>query len=132
MSYVDSALVSGESVVYAGRFHWTDKLAAWLLLALVVGIFLWIRIWTTEMAVTNRRLIYKRGWIFRTTEELSLRRIEEVNLRQSILGRIFGYGTVRVQGMGGSDIRLPTMAAPMRFKKELQEAQVQAEELRRH
>ena len=127
MSYVDSALVSGESVVYAGRFHWTDKLAALLLCFVGIGILLWIRIWTTEMAITDRRLIYKRGWIFRTTEELSLRRIEEVNLRQSILGRIFGYGTVQVQGMGGSDIRLPTMADPMRFKRELQEAQVGAE-----
>ena len=132
MSYVESALVSGETVRYTGYFHWTDRLGAWLLLPLVIGLFLLLRIWTTEMAVTDRRLIYKRGWIFRTTEELSLRRIEEVNLRQGILGRILGYGTVQVQGMGGSDIRLPSMGDPMRFKRELQEAQVLAEELREH
>ena len=33
------------------------------------------------MAITNRRFIYKRGWIARKTEEMSLHRIEEVNLR---------------------------------------------------
>ena len=61
---------------------------------------------------------------------MSLHRIEEVNLWQSILGRIFGYGRVQVQGMGGGDIRLPDIGSPMRFKRELDEAKAWAEAAR--
>lgn len=127
MGYVDRALVSGESVLHEARFHWLDKLTAGCLCLVVVGLPWVLSMWTTEVVVTTRRVIYKRGWIARRTEELGLRRIEEVNLRQGIAGRLLGYGRVYIQGMGGSDIALPSLADPMGFKHALQEAQVQAE-----
>ena len=124
MGYVSRALVSGEHVLYTARFHWTEKLAALLLCAAAgLGLLLIARMWGTEMAVTTRRLIYKRGWIGRKAEELTLHRIGEVNLHQSVMGRILGYGNVHVRGMGGGDIALPTMSKPLRFKRALQEAQ---------
>ena len=127
MSYVSRALVDGEQVQYKGHFHWMAKFFAFLLCFVVLGLIWVIAMWSTEMAVTNRRLIVKRGWIARRTEELSLHRIEEVNLRQGVFGRILGYGKVQVQGMGGGDIALPTIGSPMRFKRELQQAQARAE-----
>lgn len=128
MNYVRKSLVTGERIVHEGRFHWTCKLAAvfWLLLV-VPGLIMLVRIWTTEIAVTNRRLIYKRGWIARKTDEINLNRIEEVNLEQGVLGRMLGYGKVFCQGTGAGEIDLPTMADPLRFKRALQEAQVLAE-----
>ena len=127
MSYARKSLVTGERIVHEARFHWLSKLVAVLCLPLVVGLFMWIRIWTTEIAVTNRRIIYKRGWIARATDEINLNRIEEVNLRQSVAGRLLGYGKVICQGTGVGEIELPTIDDPLRFRKELQEAQVQAE-----
>ena len=127
MSYARKSLVTGERIVYEARFHWTSKLAAVLCLPFVVGLFMLIRIWTTEMAVTNRRIIYKRGWIARVTDEINLNRLEEVNLQQSVAGRLLGYGKVICQGTGVGEIELPTIDDPLRFRKELQEAQVQAE-----
>ena len=129
MSYVNSALVTGEQVLYEGHFHRTDKLHALLWCFVGVGLIWVIWMWSTEMVVTNRRVIYKRGWIARKTEEMSLRRVEEVNLRQGILGRILIYGKVQIQGTGGSAIHLPRIGAPMRFKRELQEAQARVEML---
>ena len=128
MSYVGKSLVTGERIVHEGRFHWTYKLAAifWLLLV-VPGLIMLLRIWTTEIAVTNRRLIYKRGWIARKTDEINLDRIEEVNLQQGVLGRLLGYGKVFFRGTGAGEIELPTLAGPLRFKRALQEAQAQAE-----
>ena len=128
MGYVSESLVTGEHVVHEGRFHWIYKLAAWLgLLLIIPGLMMFLQIWTTEIAITNRRLIYKRGWIARTTDEISLNRIEEVNLHQGVLGRILGYGKVICKGTGSGDVELPAMDAPMSFKRALQEAQVQAE-----
>ena len=44
---------------------------------------------TTEIAVTNSRLIYKRGLVARYVGEIAIDRIEGVNFLQGILGRLF-------------------------------------------
>ena len=117
MSYVKKVLVPGEQIRYRGHYHLMFRL-----------LYFWLPWrWTTEWAVTSRRLIFKRGWISRKTEELGLHRIEEVQLRQGLLGRIFSYGKVYVQGTGGGDIILPSMGSPMRFKRELDQAKARAE-----
>ena len=60
----------------------------------------WFNIWTTEIAVTNRRVIYKTGFIRRKTNEMNMGKVENVIVDQSILGRILDYGDVKVQGIG--------------------------------
>ena len=92
MSYISQTILPGEQIRYEAHFHWLEKFGALVLCFVVVGFFYIIWMWCAEMAITDRRMIYKRGWIIRRTEEISLHRIEEVNLRQSILGRILGYG----------------------------------------
>jgi uncharacterized membrane protein YdbT with pleckstrin-like domain len=52
--------------------------------------------WITEIAVTDRRIIYKRGFINRHTEEMNMDKVASVDVDQSILGRILDYGTVHV------------------------------------
>ncbi|HKJ73991.1 MAG TPA: PH domain-containing protein, partial [Alphaproteobacteria bacterium] len=92
MGYVEQTLAEGEVIVHRARFHWLYTAGAilWLVFLgiLVIGVFMFfkmmIRKWTTEIVVTNRRLIYKLGWISRDSEEFSLSRIEEINLDQSI------------------------------------------------
>ena len=77
-----------------------------------VAAFCWIMYqpWTTEIAITNLRLIYKRGFFQRRTNDLQLRAIEEVQLRQNFWGRIFNYGNVEFHGTGVDDLRLPSEA----------------------
>ena len=130
MSYISQTILPGEQIRYEAHFHWLEKFGALVLCFVVVGFFYIIWMWCAEMAITDRRMIYKRGWIIRRTEEISLHRIEEVNLRQSILGRILGYGKVQVRGMGGGNITLPTIGSPMRFKQALDKAKAIAEEAR--
>jgi uncharacterized membrane protein YdbT with pleckstrin-like domain len=60
---------------------------------------------TTEIFVTTKRVIFKRGWISRNTVEINLNRVEGLDVNQSILGRIFNFGTVTVRGTGiGSEL----------------------------
>ena len=77
-----------------------------------------IRQWTTEIVITDRRFIYKTGWIARHAQEFSISRLESVNLEQSVLGRLFDYGFLELHGTGLGDIKLPgILAAPAEFRR---------------
>ena len=127
MSYIEQVLGDDEKVVYQARLPRYLYAFAWLSLILLgvvgVGILIFfsimIRIWTTEIVVTSLRVIYKRGWISRSTEELALQTVEEVNLQQSVLGRMMGFGRVHIRGSGEGEISLPNIADPLGFRRAL-------------
>lgn len=81
---------------------------------------------TTEIGVTDVRLVYKRGLVARAVGEINIDRIEGVNVLQGILGRIFGYGRVMVRGMGVGEVVLPPVEQPIRFKKAIEKARSMA------
>ena len=81
---------------------------------------------TTEIGVTDIRMVYKRGLVARAVGEINIDRIEGVNVLQGILGRIFGYGRVMVRGMGVGEVILPPISQPIRFKKAIEKARSQA------
>lgn len=96
------------------------------MVSLVLGILLFLQMIvvrsTTEIAITSSRLILKEGIISRNVDEMSVDRIESVHVIQSILGRILGYGTVMVRGMGIGEIVLPPVADPIGFRNALEKA----------
>ncbi len=77
---------------------------------------------TTEIAITNNRLIYKRGLIARQVGEMSVDRIEGVNILQSIFGRIFNYGRIAIRGMGIGEVILPPIQDPVAFRQAIERA----------
>lgn len=60
----------------------------------------WFIRWMTEIAVTNLRVIYAKGFIQRHSEEVNMDQIERVDVDQSMLGRLFNYGDVTIHGTG--------------------------------
>jgi hypothetical protein len=74
-----------------------------------------IRQISTELVITNRRVIAKYGYISTTTYELMLPKVEGANIDQTIPGRILGYGTVMVKGTGGGISPIHHVANPYRF-----------------
>ncbi|MCK5384477.1 MAG: PH domain-containing protein [Alphaproteobacteria bacterium] len=79
---------------------------------------------TTEIAITNNRLVYKRGLVARHVGEISIDRIEGVNVLQTILGRIFDYGRVMIRGMGVGEVVLPPIEDPITFRRAIEEAKI--------
>ena len=77
---------------------------------------------TTEIAVTTSRLVYKRGLVARYVGEMSIDRIEGVNVLQTVMGRIFNYGRIMVRGMGVGEVILPPIADPIKFRKAIERA----------
>ncbi|MGY9001027.1 MAG: PH domain-containing protein [Rhodospirillales bacterium] len=127
MGYVQNTLGNGETIEFEIKFHWLYKVTAWLALIIlgvfVIGVIIFfsmmIRKWTTERVLTNLRFIKKTGWIRRNTEEIPIDRMEEVNLNQTIFGRIFGYGNVTISGMGIGKINLKMIDDPLDFQRKL-------------
>jgi len=79
----------------------------------------WFTWWTTEIAVTNHRIIYKAGLIRRDTVEILMDKVESVDVDQSILGRLLGYGTVTVRGTGAGFEPLKRIAQPIELRNHI-------------
>jgi uncharacterized membrane protein YdbT with pleckstrin-like domain len=90
-------------------------LIGWLVVALSALLFLhaWFVRWITELAITNHRVIYKRGFLNRHTVEMNMDKVETVDVDQSILGRMLDFGTIRIRGTGQGIERLERIATPI-------------------
>jgi uncharacterized membrane protein YdbT with pleckstrin-like domain len=146
MSYAKSVLQPGETIIAAGRLHWiiywpalfillvgtasvwwawaharSDALisiaaAAFGVLFLAMFLRAWFIRWITEFAVTDRRVIYKRGFIWRETAEMNMDKVETVDVTQSVFGRMLDYGSIHVKGTGSGIEHLHQIASPLSLR----------------
>lgn len=138
MRYIDESLAPGEELLQRGRWpglFWFGAWAALIVLGIaIVGIFIFVRaaivMNTTDFAVTNKRVILKRGWLNRRTQELAVASVEGVTLEQSWWARLWNYGHVIVTGTGDAVIRFPAMADPVAFRRAIETARAGEKEVR--
>lgn len=147
MGYVSSNLLPEESVVYSGKVHWFVLIPGFLFLIIgflvapiedetgwmfFIGLLLIlygigriidaiVKIYTTELAVTSKRIIAKLGLIRRETIELNHNKVESFKVDQSILGRVFGFGTLTINGTGGIQTPIRTVTKPLEFRRKAME-----------
>jgi uncharacterized membrane protein YdbT with pleckstrin-like domain len=148
MSYVQRVLQPGEQVRHTSSIHWIvywpgvavaflAGVAFWLSQTLLltglwrytayalalVAVFLliqqWFQWWVTEIAVTNRRVIYKKGLIRRQTNEMNMDKVESVKIDQSIIGRMLDYGNVKILGTGEGFETLRTIPGPIELRNSI-------------
>ena len=74
----------------------------------------------TEMAVTNKRVIIKVGYLTKRTIELFLSKVESVEVEQSVGGRMLGYGSITLRGTGGTNEPFSHVADPLEFRRQVQ------------
>ena len=120
-SYVLDNLGNNEEVVYWGNIHWINFISLRSFFTLFILPIL--DNWTSEYAITNKRVIIKVGLIRRRTVEMNISKIESINVDQSILGRILGYGDISIVGTGGTKESFDTLSSPIQFRKKFQELQ---------
>lgn len=97
----------------------------WLAIAIAVVPFAeLVRIfldWVNEKyLITNRRVMEVKGIINKHVRDSALEKVNDVDLTQSLVGRILGYGTVQI--ITGSDIGVNMfrrISNPVRFKREM-------------
>ena len=160
MTYVESHLAAGETVIYQTRLHWIVMVGHIFLGCLLLGlpgVFLlyyaasqagiesktlhimegggvvllvcgvvailmgMVRRNATEMALTNRRVVIKTGLGGRTTIEMLLNKVESIEVSETVLGRMLGYGTIVVIGTGGTPEPFHRVAHPLEFRSKVQQ-----------
>ncbi|MEO5691774.1 MAG: PH domain-containing protein [Usitatibacter sp.] len=130
MSYIEESLIEGETVIHTARVSWWSQfwllLLGVVLLVVVVGLFFlvaaWIKVRSTEIAITNRRIITKFGFIKRHTVEINLEKVEALRVEQGFMGRMLNYGTIFISGAGTSVAPLADIADPLVFRRKFMEA----------
>lgn len=145
MNYIQKNLLSGEEIKYVAKLHFF--LFVQPIILLIIGAFLasspkeisamthyagllilffgivsllsriLIKV-GSSYAVTNKRVILKTGVISRRAVDLILAKCEGLHIKQSILGRIFNFGTITVT-TGGASSSYPYIADPLAFRKEI-------------
>ena len=142
MSYIDENLLPDEHVVCRAELHWI--IFARAILVLVVGFVLlfvprigqaglvvlllgvvmlappFVAYRTTELGVTNKRVIVKTGLVRRRTLELLLRQVEAILVDQSLLGRLFGFGSITLTGTGGVREIFHRVRDPLELRRRIQ------------
>ena len=111
LALVFALVPSLHPVADPGRMYLGTVVVA--LLSFVEGLRVTILQATTEFVVTDKRVIYKRGWISRRTEEINITKVESVDVDQDVVGRVLGYGSVLLRGTGGSWEPLRLVADPL-------------------
>ena len=129
-------LQNGETVTYQARLHWIlfapplalfvgglamigwqPRSAIGLLLASAVAmVATYVKFASTEIVITDARVIYRTGLIGRKSIEMRKDRIESIDVSQSVLGRILDFGAVTVKGTGGGIEALQNVAAPFEVR----------------
>ncbi|OIZ95792.1 hypothetical protein A1D18_01280 [Candidatus Rickettsiella isopodorum] len=140
MNYINKTLLPDEKVIYCSHPHWIIIFRSLMGLILIAG-FLMIGGWLTlllislfsllglatclsglivyyssEFGITDKRVIMKSGLITRYAYENSLDRIEGIEISQSIMGRIFDYGSIRIRGVSGTNELFSAVCHPFRFR----------------
>jgi uncharacterized membrane protein YdbT with pleckstrin-like domain len=129
MSYIEESLSAGEKIEGLFRLHWLAwaPMVGWIILGfvtfgitLIFALYEFLRLRFLEQGVTNKRVILKKGIISRRTDEMKLTSIETVEIDQGVIGRMLGFGKVRLTGRGTSDFVFRNIDDPMSVKRQIE------------
>jgi membrane protein YdbS with pleckstrin-like domain len=150
MPYLDNNRIEGEKVLYHAHLHWIALLKHILIVLLLIAAALTLLYFASQTAsadnadlmkrisyilisisiipiaagaikrssggyaVTNKRVVVQTGAMF-------LNKIESIDVEQTTLGRMLGYGTVVIRGVEGSLEPFTLVESPLEFKRQIEE-----------
>lgn len=91
------------------------------ILGATMCLFYFVLMVSTELGLTDRRIILKKGLFFVDVKEIDLDEFKAADIDHGFLGRFLNYGYIRLDSRFISDATLPAIAGPYRFLKALNE-----------
>lgn len=125
-----STLASFSATIYGKPlYQWTALVLFFIAIYLAIKAFIMYQ--TSEYGVTDKRIVMKTGWIQRRSIEIFLEKVEAIYVDQTVIGRIFNYGTIIIVGTGGSKDPFLYVPQPLLFRNRAQQ-QIDNMEEKRH
>ena len=119
MGYIEKTLVGDEKIEKHFKLHWIVYVKHILFFWLFFPIIWLVQAVFIEYALTTKRVVTKEGIISRDSEEMRLVKVETVEVKQGIIGRMLGYGNVHISGTGSSNVIFRTVSNPIEVKKSI-------------
>ncbi len=121
MSYIQENLMKDEKIIHEATTHWGIFISMRSLLTL--GILPFLELKTNSFAITDKRIVMKAGILSVNLLDSNIKNIASISVEKPLLGRIFGFGTVQINGVGTND-GFKFVSNPDLFKKKFNEATV--------
>lgn len=133
-----------DSIVYQARLHWI--IFAWPVIAfaivVAIGVYfepvrqpsmllgvlllLWViatygRYHFCSLTIIENQLILKNGFLTRQTMNIPLNKIESIDIRQTLVGTVLGYGNLEIVGTGGSRGLMTYVSKPLTCRRYIEQ-----------
>ncbi len=151
MSYVRDTMQKDEEVLVTPKLHWVNYILPYAVIATAIvlagltfvlrshdygflmagvmlafyGVYVMLELKFREMAVTNKRVVVRRGVIASDGDEMKNFALTSIEVEQTVLGRIFNFGNICFASAGsGRMVRLVfnNVDNPRRLKAEIEDA----------
>ena len=108
----DMSLTEGEIPIWFGQMSWVSMwlvfLIALIFVFTIIGFFIsvlllvyaWIDISTSEYFISNKRIYFKRGLISRVLNDIKIEWVTNIFVQQGIVGRILNFGNIGISSPG--------------------------------
>ncbi|MBR1545050.1 MAG: PH domain-containing protein [Alphaproteobacteria bacterium] len=73
----------------------------------------------TEMVITNKRIILKKGIIINEVKEIEINQCQKINIKKGFFGTIFNYGTIKFSEFD-SKMKWKGISNPKKIKNEIE------------
>lgn len=136
--------MSKQRVIYQARLHWI--LFVWPVVLLLLGLWLsfsfvsfrevgvlaifiaiawgglmWLTYQFSSLTIKEKQVILRSGILVRQTIDIPLTKIESIDIRQSILGSLFRYGSLLITGTGGTRQWMGYVAKPLTCRRHIEQ-----------
>lgn len=124
--YVEKNLNNNEQIVKNAELNGIVLFWSWfwgilfcwvLLIPTIKAIAKTIAFKNIELALTNKRLIGKKGFVHRETLDIPLNKVESIHVEQSLWGRMFHYGEIHISTSGFTNLYFEMVKNPDDFKR---------------
>ena len=92
-----------------------------VVVAVIWGIMTWVTYQFSSLTIKKGQVILRSGFIVRQTIDVSIAKIESIDIRQSIAGSIFQYGFLMITGTGGTRNSMNFIAKPLTCRRYIEQ-----------
>ncbi len=136
--------MENQQVVYQARLHWILFVwpisflvfSAWLgttfpsfqevslvfmLVGLIWSVLMWLTYQFSSLTIKKKQVVLRTGILVRQTIDVPLSKIESIDIRQSIIGSLFKYGSLVITGTGGTRQSMGYVARPLTCRRHIEQ-----------